>query len=54
MVWRSNNTNGELFARMTQSLENLVQNRENESIEYRSLPAFTKHHPPRFHGKFDP
>ncbi|XP_027927647.1 uncharacterized protein LOC114184538 [Vigna unguiculata] len=54
MAGRPNNTNGELLVRMTQILENLVRDRGNEPIEYRGLFAFTKHHPPKFEGKFNP
>ncbi|XP_027941114.1 uncharacterized protein LOC114194909 [Vigna unguiculata] len=54
MAGRPNNTNGELLVRMTQILKNLVCDRGNEPIEYRGLSAFTKHHPPKFEGKFNP
>jgi len=54
MAGRPNNTNGELLVRMTQILENLVRDRGNEPIEYRVLSAFTKHHPHKFEGKFNP
>ena len=38
---------------MTQILENLVWDRGNEPIEYQGFSAFTKHHLPKFDGKFN-
>ena len=54
MAGRNPNTTNELLARMTQVLEVLAQDRGAEPVEYRGLSAFTRHHPPKFEGKFNP
>ncbi|XP_027338011.1 uncharacterized protein LOC113851932 [Abrus precatorius] len=39
---------------MAQIVETLVHNQGGEPAEYRGLSAFTRHHPPKFEGGFNP
>ena len=43
-----------VLERITQVLENLVQNQRAEPVEYQGFAAFQRNHPPKFHGDFNP
>ena len=44
----------DVLERITSILEHMIQDRENESAEYKGLMTFCKNHPPKFSGNFDP